>query len=165
MDIPTSPWTVRSVSLFPIYKSGMTNTAAAITGASIRSPSSFPGKVHHHGAFVFVIGVLCIRAVGEDCLIDVCQMQVLPNIPSHHSLPACQILAPFPVSYVTASGVVSSPQDRLSDQKSVVTVRLSQYVQGSVKAFEVACVLLFTPRDPFLTLPSTAASYHPLNSS
>ena len=143
----------------------MTNTATAITGASIWSLLSFPSEVHQCGAFIFVVGVLCVRAIGEDCLINVCQMQVLPNVPSHHSLPACRILAPFPASYFTASGVVSGPLDCLSDRKSVVTIRLLQYVRGSVKTFEVVCVLLFTPRDPFLTLPSTAACYHPLNSS
>ena len=76
----------------------MTNTAAAITGANIRSPLSFPGEVHQRGAFLFVIGMLCVRAVREDCLIDACQTQVLPNVPSHHGLPACRIFAPFPAS-------------------------------------------------------------------
>ena len=166
LKIPACPWTVRSVSLFPIYKFGMANSASLITGASMRGRSSFPGEVIERGAFVFIVGVLCVRAGQEDSLIDACQMQLFPAVPSHSGLPACRTFATFPASYVSASGVVvSSPPYRLSDYKIVVPVWVSQYVRRSLETFDVACVHSFSPGFFPLILPSTAAYYHQLNSS
>ena len=53
LEIPNCPWTVCSVSVFPIYKSGMANSASLITGASIRGPSSFSGKVIERGTLAW----------------------------------------------------------------------------------------------------------------
>ena len=157
LETPSSPCSVRSVSLFPVYKSGISNLASPITGATIRSPSSFPGQIHQRGAFVFLDGALCVRPVGEDCLIDASVMLDFPNVPSLDGLPTCRTFGPFPPSYISASGFVSGAQFRLSDRKTVLSVQVSQYVRESLETFHVASVFSPSPRAPVLTLPSTAA--------
>ena len=154
---------VRPVALFPIYKSGISNAAGAITGTNLRAPWPFRTQVVERGAIVIVVGVLYVRPAGENCLIEASGMEVFPADPSHPDIATRRIFSPFPASYITASGVITGPHYRLSDRKTVVPIRVSQTVRESFKTFEITCVISI-PLDHLLLNPtSTDACYHPIN--
>lgn len=153
----TSSKTVRPVSLFPIYKSSISNSRAPITGASIRAPSPFRGELLEQGTFVFVVGVLCVRAAGFDCVVDANQMELFPTVPTPPNEPAGRTYTPFPALYITAYGIITGPQYRLFDRKTVVPIRVSQTVRDSFETFEVACVVCIPVDCRVLNSKSTGA--------
>ena len=155
---------IRPVSLVPIYKTGITNTNTAITSTTVWAPSPFRGQLVEQGAFVFVVRVLCIRPAGEQCLINVSQMELFPCIFYHPHVPPGRIFTPFPALYVTVLGVVTGPQYCLSDRKTVVPIQVSQSVWGSLQTFELVWVLFISIDGHRLNSKLTGVSYRLLNS-
>ena len=130
------------ISIYTHYKSRISCTTHSLLDVSIQSPTPVQGNLIPHNAFVFVVGPVCVRNVGERSVLDADHMEIIPADAGPPLATDESLFAQFPASNIDAVGIIADGCYRMLDQTYILPITITQFVRSGVHSFCIAFVIL-----------------------